>query len=71
MRVHRRVDLDHALRELGLELALRRVARASAQQVVGVGREIEVSRIDEHQLELDAERQCGRRFERKFGHDGT
>ena len=53
--VHRRVDLDHALRDLGLQLAAGRIARGAAQQVVRVGREVEVARVHQHQLELDAE----------------
>jgi len=67
--VHGRVDLDHALRDLGLELSPRRFASHPAQQVIRVGRQIEIARVDEHQLELhaDRERVRGREVELRHG----
>jgi hypothetical protein len=61
--VHARIDLDHALRELGLELAAVLRVGGAAQQIVRIGREVPVARVDEHQLQLDAEGQCVRGLE--------
>src|SRR5947199_202196 len=61
--VNARVDLDHALRELRLQLAGVPVARSAAQQIVRIRRQVEVARIDQLQLELDADRQSLRTLE--------
>src|SRR5438874_548799 len=65
--VNTRVDFDHALRDLGLELAGVDVTGRAPQQIVGIGREIEVARVDELKLELHADGQRLRGLEVEHG----
>src|SRR5258708_39013691 len=60
--VHRGIDLDHALGDLGLHLAVEVHLLEAREQIGRAPHEVEVVRIEHHQLELDAE---GERFRRR------
>ena len=58
-RVHFAVHLDHALGDLGLDVARTRAPGKRAKQAFGAPRQIEVAQVDELQFQLDAH---GQRF---------
>ncbi len=67
-RLYRRAHLDHAFGDFGLDVSRAAAFRQCAEKIGGAAREVVVARVDDLQLELDAERERPRGLEGQLVH---